>query len=135
MARAVQAEADVLVSIEPKGSDPLLKHFLLGKVVDYVALEKPILALTPEGSETEILCRSGRGWALEPDDSEGLAQLLADLLERAMRGKRLMDFMGSRPAQLEPQTVVTAIMARLENLVDVSASKGELAARRTDVTA
>jgi len=77
VARRVQADADVLMSIEPDGAHPLLPHFLLSKIVDYLSTGKPILALTPEGSETERLCRITGGWAVTPGDVPGLSKKLA----------------------------------------------------------
>src|SRR5690606_36890307 len=58
-AARAQARADILLTIEPAGEDPLLLHFMPSKNLDYVATGKPLLAITPHGSETAKLCAQG----------------------------------------------------------------------------
>jgi hypothetical protein len=79
-AAALMDGADVLVSIEPEGRHPLMKTFLPSKLLDYLAANRPILALTPVGSEAWRLCEAGAGWAFEPGDADGVSRLLARLL-------------------------------------------------------
>ena len=77
----IQKKSDILISIEPDGNNPILKTFLPSKILDYVVLQKPILALTPEGSETWNLCNiHGFGWAVESNHVEKLYQLLIEIL-------------------------------------------------------
>lgn len=83
----VQAQADILVTVEPAGNNPLLLHFLLSKIVDYIATGKPILAITPKGSETDRLCSSGYGWSFSPDDSTGIEEKLSQLVVDYRSGK------------------------------------------------
>lgn len=77
---AAQRDADVLVTIEPDGESPLMRHFMPSKNLDYVASGKSILAITPHGSETARLCAQGFGWSVAPGDVETLAQCLEDLV-------------------------------------------------------
>ncbi|MDP2407168.1 MAG: hypothetical protein U1D36_15720 [Hydrogenophaga sp.] len=77
-----QQNADVLLTIEPAGSHPLLLHFMPSKNLDYMSFRKPILAITPHGSETSRLCSVGQGWAVTPGDAVGLAQILAELARK-----------------------------------------------------
>ena len=68
-AQEKQAAADIMLSIEPDGLNPLLKTFLPSKILDYIAARKPILAITPEDSEAWRLCKRGFGWAIRPGDA------------------------------------------------------------------
>ena len=78
--RAQQA-ADVVLSIEPKAAHPLDLCFLPSKVVDCLALRKPLLALTPIGSETQKICEEGHGWAISPNQPEAIAARLSQLTQ------------------------------------------------------
>jgi glycosyltransferase involved in cell wall biosynthesis len=114
-AHSVQSGADVLLVIEPDGDHPLLKHFLPSKVMDYLSLRKPILAITPQCSETWRLCREGYGWAIQPSDTEGLAALLSDLADhgRSVRQAPIKE----PPVRYRPETVVDDLIRRMEGLL------------------
>lgn len=87
-AAAAQDGADALLTIEPDGSDALLRHFMPSKNLDYIARRKPILAITPAGSETERLCSAGYGWPIMPGDASGLAERLALLTRSHIAGDK-----------------------------------------------
>ena len=54
-----------------------------GKLYEYLALGKPILAFAPPASEvSRMIEETGAGWRLDPGDSAGCRELLADLVER-----------------------------------------------------
>ena len=77
----IQDNADIMISIEPDGNNPILKSFLPSKILDFLAANKPILSLTPKESESWDICNKyGFGWAVEPNDSQGLARLLFNLV-------------------------------------------------------
>jgi len=77
----IQDKVDIVVSIEPDGDNPILKSFLPSKILDYLAVKKPILAITPKGSESWDICNKYNfGWAIEPNDSKKLAILLENLV-------------------------------------------------------
>lgn len=80
-AYGAQHEADVILTIEPTLDHPLGPCFLPSKVMDCLALGKPMLALTPPASETARLCAEGYGWAVAPHDPVAIAQRLAQLIE------------------------------------------------------
>lgn len=114
LTKSAQSEADLLVAVEPNGSDPMFRHFLLSKVVDYLASDKPIVALTTPDSITTTYCRKGFGWAFSPDDAAGLAEFFQWLLARDVP---LRGF--SRPPpppELEPERVTRSIQAHLDRL-------------------
>jgi glycosyltransferase involved in cell wall biosynthesis len=56
---------------------------LTGKLFEYLATGKPILAFAPRGGEVErILRETGAGWCADPGDAEEAGRML----ERALRG-------------------------------------------------
>ena len=79
--RNLQEQADVLLSIEPADDHPLIKAVLLSKMVDYLAIRKPILAITPVGSTSEALCARGYGWSIDPRQPEKLAHCFSMLVD------------------------------------------------------
>jgi glycosyltransferase involved in cell wall biosynthesis len=78
--RAQQA-ADLILSIEPTLNHPLNTAFLPSKVLEALALGKPLLAITPQGSETATLCNEGYGYTAETPDALAahLSQLSANI--------------------------------------------------------
>jgi glycosyltransferase involved in cell wall biosynthesis len=83
----VAASADVLLVIDAPSRTPSL--FLPSKLVDYLMLRKPILGLTPSaGASADLLRRLGCPIAA-PDDVDGIARALEDLIA-AWHGGRLL---------------------------------------------
>ncbi len=80
-AYAAQASADIVLNIEAELNDPLGNCFLPSKVIDCLALGRPILAITPAGSETTAICEEGYGWAVPPSQPNELASQIAKLVE------------------------------------------------------
>jgi glycosyltransferase involved in cell wall biosynthesis len=61
------------------------KGVLSGKVFEYLAAERPILAVVPpDGAAAELLRETGAGVVVAPDDVDGMASTLAEL-ERSWR--------------------------------------------------
>ena len=111
----LQSHADIMISFEPEGDDQLLKTFLPSKVLDYIAGHKPVIAITPENSESWKLCNRGYGWAIKPDDYKGLALLLSGFVEKVGCGDRtLLSFTSST---LEEYSV-TYCVEKLSKLMD-----------------
>ncbi len=55
---------------------------LSGKVFEYLAAERPILAVVPpDGAAAELLRETGAGTVVAPDDTEGMARELARMRE------------------------------------------------------
>jgi glycosyltransferase involved in cell wall biosynthesis len=60
---------------------------LSGKVFEYLAAERPILAaVPPDGAAAELIRESGAGIVVAPDDVDGMAAALADLHARWQAG-------------------------------------------------
>lgn len=79
-ANAAQAMADIVFAIEPDSQHPLIQAILLSKVTDCMAQGQPILAITPDGSETARICNEGYGWAIHPARPKQLAERIAQLV-------------------------------------------------------
>ena len=117
--KQLQAEADLLLSIEPDGDNPLLPHFLLSKIVDYLATCKPILAIALPGSETDRLCRAGLGWAFAPGSSAALADKLVTLVRLFRAGQPLGRSKDLNTLPYRAETITRDISNKLFSLVDL----------------
>jgi hypothetical protein len=83
-ATRIATGADVLLVIDAPSDGPSV--FLPSKLVDYLALRKPILGLTPlTGASARLLRRLGCAVAA-PDDVPGIAAALDDLVSRWRAG-------------------------------------------------
>ena len=61
---------------------------LSGKVFEYLAAERPILAVVPpEGAAAELIRAAGAGVVVAPDDVDGMTAALRDLHGRWRAGK------------------------------------------------
>jgi glycosyltransferase involved in cell wall biosynthesis len=75
-------EADVLLLVM---TDP---NFASGKIYEYLATGKPILAISPAGGEVEdVIWTTGAGWVISPDDPEALRAVLMNILDRYSKGE------------------------------------------------
>jgi len=75
-----QSRCDCLLvtsSKVPGGAD----YSIAGKTFEYFGLRKPILGFVTEGAQKEILRKSGMAVICDPDDTEGSAEKLTDLIE------------------------------------------------------
>ena len=78
-ARALRTAADVLIVVMGDGVGS--GTFVPLKVYEYLAANRPILALLPEGSEAgEIICRARRGVVCRVDDVEDIAKGITRIL-------------------------------------------------------
>jgi glycosyltransferase involved in cell wall biosynthesis len=61
---------------------------LSGKVFEYLAAERPILAaVPPDGAAAELLRETGAGVVAPPDDVDAIRAALVDLVERWRAGR------------------------------------------------
>jgi glycosyltransferase involved in cell wall biosynthesis len=73
---AAMKAADVLLLLVPRAGGRGLS-ILSGKVYEYLASERPILALVPpEGAAAELLNATGAAWIADPDDPEAILSSL-----------------------------------------------------------
>lgn len=113
-AQRLAAEADALLLIEANTAEGV---FLPSKFVDYCSTGKPILALTPDGSEVSRYLSDGGGVAVPPDDVGKIADALARLCSD-LRVGRLPDLSSNRLLEhFAPAQVVKGFMEGVENLI------------------
>lgn len=75
--------ADVLVLIIGAKS----KLTVTGKVFDYIAARRPILALVPDGAASEIIKETGTGVVVPPEDVDAIKSKILEIYEKYKRDK------------------------------------------------
>jgi glycosyltransferase involved in cell wall biosynthesis len=87
-ALAAMRAADVLLLLVPRAGGRGLS-VVSGKVFEYLAAERPILALVPpEGDAATLLRETGSAWIADPDDEAAIAAAIAESIA-AWEGGRL----------------------------------------------
>ena len=87
-ALAAMRAADVLLLLVPRAGGRGLS-VVSGKVFEYLAAERPILALVPpEGDAATLLRETGSAWIADPDDEAAIAAAIAESVA-AWEGGRL----------------------------------------------
>jgi glycosyltransferase involved in cell wall biosynthesis len=85
-ALALQRDSDALLLLIPE-NEGRGRGVLSGKVFEYLAAERPILAVVPPDGEAAALIRgTGAGTVVAPDDVDGMAAALSELDERRKAG-------------------------------------------------
>lgn len=121
-ATEAQTQADALITIEPGGKHPLLRHFMPSKNLDYMALRKPILAITPAGSETARLCAAGHGWAAAPGDADCLEKILLRLVRERIAGASPMSPPDPSCSPFRAEVVTGLIVQTMRELISTAAT-------------
>ena len=86
-ALALQRDSEALFLLIPEAAGRG-RGILSGKVFEYLAAERPILAAVPPDGEAAALVReTGAGVVVAPDDVDGLAHALGDLERRWRAGQ------------------------------------------------
>ena len=80
-ALAYQAESDVLLILQPGTSVSIP-----GKIFEYIAMRKKILALTPAGATAEVVRNHDFGIVVDPDDLAGIQRALLQLVTAFRQG-------------------------------------------------
>jgi glycosyltransferase involved in cell wall biosynthesis len=87
-ALAAMRAADALLLLVPRAGGRGLS-VVSGKVYEYLAAERPILALVPpEGDAAALLRETGSAWIADPDDETAIAAAIAEAVA-AWEGDRL----------------------------------------------
>jgi glycosyltransferase involved in cell wall biosynthesis len=112
-ALALQRDSEALLLLIPEAGGRG-KGVLSGKVFEYVAAERPILAaVPPDGAAAELVHATGAGVVAAPDDVPALTAALEELHARWTRGQ--LD--GAPLSQQDRERLGRA--ARVEELADV----------------
>jgi len=82
----LQRDSEALLLLIPEAGGRG-RGVLSGKVFEYLAAERPIIAVVPpDGAAAELLRETGAGVVVAPDDIEGMRAALADLDTRFQAG-------------------------------------------------
>jgi glycosyltransferase involved in cell wall biosynthesis len=82
----LQRDSEALLLLIPEAGGRG-RGVLSGKVFEYLAAERPILALVPpDGAAAELLRETGAGVVVAPEDVDGIAHELAALRDRWRAG-------------------------------------------------
>jgi len=82
----LQRDSEALLLLIPDASGRG-KGVLSGKVFEYLAVERPILALVPpDGAAADLIRETGAGTVVAPEDVDGIRGALEDLHERFESG-------------------------------------------------
>jgi glycosyltransferase involved in cell wall biosynthesis len=82
----LQRDSEALLLLIPEAGGRG-KGVLSGKVFEYLAADRPILAaVPPDGAAAELIRESGAGIVVAPEDVDGIAQALRDLHGRWRAG-------------------------------------------------
>ena len=83
----LQRDSEALLLLIPEAGGRG-KGVLSGKVFEYLAAERPILALVPpDGAAAELIRETGAGIVVAPEDTEGIKTALGDLYAHWQRGE------------------------------------------------
>jgi glycosyltransferase involved in cell wall biosynthesis len=82
----LQRDAEALLLLIPEAGGRG-RGVLSGKVFEYLAAERPILAVVPkDGAAADLIAGTGAGLVVAPDDVDGMAEALRDLHARWQAG-------------------------------------------------
>ena len=79
-------ESDVLFLPIVSPTNGRRSYIHCGKLFEYLASGKPILAAVPEGDAKTLIQEAGAGWCVDPYDIQGVKRLLEELIVRKEAG-------------------------------------------------
>jgi glycosyltransferase involved in cell wall biosynthesis len=77
--------ADILLLVI--GSNPGSEVVFTGKIFEYLAAGKPILALVPPGAAADLIYEAHAGWVVDPEDIQKIADRLEQIYALWREGK------------------------------------------------
>ncbi len=101
-------------------SDGRRSHNASGKIFEYLAQLKPILALVPHGDAADIVSRSGCGWVADAKDTEGVSELLASLIDQKRNGNLVCNLDIEYVSQFQRNSQAKQLSQILESCVVAS---------------
>jgi glycosyltransferase involved in cell wall biosynthesis len=85
-ALALERDSEALLLLIPE-ADGRGRGVLSGKIFEYIAAERPILAVVPpEGEAARLLRQTGNGVVVAPEDTSGIEEALRGMTERWRAG-------------------------------------------------
>jgi glycosyltransferase involved in cell wall biosynthesis len=79
-------ESDVLFLPMMAPGDGRRSYAYSGKLFEYLASRRPILAAVPEGDARDLITRARAGWCVDPRDVNAIKSLLKELIQQKMAG-------------------------------------------------
>ncbi|OHB69070.1 MAG: hypothetical protein A2V70_11580 [Planctomycetes bacterium RBG_13_63_9] len=79
-------ESDVLFLPMTAWGGDRRSYIYSGKIFEYLASRRPILAAVPEGDARDLITRARAGWCVDPHDEIAMKSLIKELIERKMAG-------------------------------------------------
>jgi hypothetical protein len=86
----IEKASHILLLIKHKNPD--YDGIIPGKLFEYIGLQRPILALVPEGEAREIVTRLNRGATAPVDDPESIARALTTMYEKHRQNRLDRDY-------------------------------------------
>lgn len=109
--------ASVLLLLPP--TQPGSEHMLTGKLFEYLAARRPVLALVPEGELATLIREREAGISIPPDDHGAIVQQLQDFYQRHRSGKLLVNG-GSNLGDFDRRVLTQRLAQILDDLVHLS---------------
>ncbi|MDZ4166722.1 MAG: glycosyltransferase [Coriobacteriia bacterium] len=101
----------VILGPEPESAD-----ILTGKLPEYLASGRPVLALVPEGEAAALVRRARAGWVVPPDDVDAAARALRDA-HAAWRADTLPEPDPEVVAEYDRRVLVKNVSSILEQVI------------------
>jgi glycosyltransferase involved in cell wall biosynthesis len=92
-------EGDLLLLVV--GSGPGSQAVMTGKIFEYLAADRPILALAPAGAAADLIQEARSGYLVDPQDSQAIARQLVLLYQKWSRGELVYPSAGEGEARTE----------------------------------
>jgi glycosyltransferase involved in cell wall biosynthesis len=83
----ILSRADLLFLTLPKRVDGSRGGRISAKTYEYLMTDRPILAALPQGENWDYLTDKPGVWLVEPDDQQGMKQVIAELAEAKFAGR------------------------------------------------
>ncbi|MGC9025323.1 MAG: glycosyltransferase [Chloroflexia bacterium] len=113
----VMRAADVLLLFVTGGEE--VDHVVTGKVFEYMASHRPILAMVPPtGATAKIVLDSGTGFVVPPEDIEAISKTLLDLYKEWVAGKLIVQANEDFIHQFDRKRLTGQLAALLDQLVE-----------------
>ena len=114
----VLMDSDVLFLPLMSPSNGERSHIYTGKIFEYLAADRPILAAVPPGDAADLITQISAGWCVNPRDTAAIQSLLEELIEKKTAGTLHNTNRDEQPvAQFERRVLTGKLAALLDSLL------------------
>ncbi len=110
-------ESDVLFLPMKRSTDGTRSPNYSGKIFEYMAAKRPILAAVPEGDARDLVKQARAGWCVDPCDVGAIKSLLEELVEKKMAQTLGVDLEEQVVARYERQELTRQLACLFDSLV------------------